>query len=144
MNNEPYRDLGHHETADILATMLRQAGNSVHREFWLPDGRVADLFWLTPDQHFQIAEVKLELKASLLDQAMSKYARWCHSLWFVVPDLVPSPAQQFANWHGWRNPRDSLGIMGVHRDAAAIYRQPELRSMPNHIYVRLRALHLHA
>ena len=140
MDNEPYRDLGHHEAAELLAELLRSAGNMVQREFWLPDGRIADLFWVTPEKYLVIAEVKLELKASLLDQAMEKYSRWCHRLWFVVPHLdLPGPydPRQSAMW---RQPRDSLGLMGVHRDSLALYRQPEERAMPGKRYAALHAL----
>lgn len=140
MDNEPYRDLGHHEAADLIANELTRLSWRVQREFHLPNGKVADVFCRTDDADFAIIEVKLELKASLIDEAWTKYGAWSNLLWFAVPDLLLASLERMALSTSWHEHRDDVGILGVYRQGLVAYRSPRMRAIRGLAYEQLRDL----
>jgi hypothetical protein len=124
MDNEPYRDIGHHEAADIIASIIGERNAKTWREYRLPSGVIADVFVVLEDGTTEIYEVKSTFKASLLDAARGKYAHWANRLWYAVPNLTCMAIEDERPSIVWRQGRDQLGLVGVYRNALAIYRQP--------------------
>lgn len=140
MDNEPYYALTHHGAADLVAAELRRIDWRTEREFTLPDGRIADLLCKTDDGDFAIIEVKMELKASLLDDAWRKYGRWSNLLWLAVPDLIYGKVEPGETSPTWRTQRDAVGILGVYHGGIAAYRAPHMRAMHYYNYERVQDL----
>jgi hypothetical protein len=124
MDNEPYRQPGHDESADLIAAEARRNGYQVAREFRLPHGRIADVIVRTPDGLIAIYEVKTVLKDSLIDEAVAKYGQWCNRLYFVVPGMV-WPAHTLHRWEFMNFPSHrAVGLVGVYPDSIAVLREP--------------------
>jgi DNA repair protein MmcB-like len=85
MDNEPYRDMGHHEAVRYLAEHLSSKPGKVRTEFVLPDGKRADVAWIDAFDDVFIFEVKTAYKASLAQAAYDKYWRWCNYLFLAIP-----------------------------------------------------------
>ena len=140
MDNEPYRELTHHEAAEYLATMMRSRGLSVRREVPLPSGKIADVLVQDNDGKLSIYEVKTELKASLIEAAQRKYAHWCHRLYIAIPHLTWTYLEDQTEVSAWRHGRERVGVIGVYRDALMIFRPAIGQPMPPELYRSIAAL----
>ena len=134
MDNEPYRDLTHHEAADLLATMLGEFGNRAWRERTLPSGKRADVLMLKASGDLEIFEVKTVFLPSLISDAQRKYAHWCHRLWLVVPHLTIDMLEEDSPPMWWTPNAARVGIIGIYRDAFSVFRASTRQAMTPALY----------
>lgn len=138
MINECNSDLGHDEAADLMQLYLSRRSITAHREFRLPDSRIADLFIAYSNGEFEIIEVKKEYKANLLHAAADKYQRWCNFLTVAVPTLSAQELDRLkaeANVHSSHGP---VGLTHVTRTGYTVLRAPSHRYVAPSLQALLR------
>lgn len=129
MDNEPYRDLTHHEARDALAGWLRQAGAHVLTELPLSSGRRADVVLFATTGEIHIFEVKDYIADSLIDRAWAKYREHCNYLWVASPQIrVRAIAAD--RWPAtWANAHDRAGLAYIAREGVQVLRRPAYHQM---------------
>lgn len=129
MDNEPYRDMTHHEAADLVAAHARRAGNKAFREFPLPSGRVADVLVITTQGNVEIVEVKVQFRASLAEGAFDKYWCWCHRLYLAIPGLTAGGPETDLWPLRWSGKAERVGLVGVDLTGLTWLRIPDTHPM---------------
>lgn len=129
MDNEPYRDLSHHEARDLIPHLWSENTDGARREFKLPCGHVADVLLRSSLGEIVIVEVKLSLRDSLVQQAWEKYGRWCDRLYVAIPDLRIKRLSDVPFLLEWTERSEKVGILGVYRDSLAVVRNAQHRRM---------------
>jgi hypothetical protein len=120
--------------------MLREHHCVVSREQRLPNGKVADLLVREVNGDLSIYEVKTELKASLIEAAQNKYAMFCHRLYIAIPHLTLTYLEDQSDVGAWRSGRELVGVVGVYREAMAIFRTAQRIPMKPSSYALANAL----
>lgn len=122
MDNEPYRDLGHDEAADLIKTMYLESPHNAWREFLLPNRRVADVLFINDRALITIVEVKTVLKQSLVSDAWEKYHMYCNHLYVAIPNLQIKTLAEVPFILEWSEENRRVGILAVYRDSLAVVR----------------------
>ena len=78
----------HEKAITTIANLITHDVLRLYKEFELPDRRRADLLFITKSAHVGIIEVKTTWRASLIPNAMAKYAQWCHFLTIATTEPV--------------------------------------------------------
>jgi hypothetical protein len=134
MDNEPYRDLTHSEACEIVAMLVGPLSSRVSREHRLPSGVIADVFTVSIGGDIAIYEVKTGYKSSLIANAQQKYAHWCNRLYVAIPHLTLDQVEEESPVAWWRNGRETVGLIGIYRDALATFRVAHRSGIDPRIY----------
>lgn len=129
MDNEPYRDLTHHEARDLIPHLWRESTFNAVTEAKLPNGRIADVILNTIEHSIVIIEVKTVLLESLVSQAWDKYGGYCHQLFVAIPNLRIRNLSEIPFLFEWQSERLYVGLLGVYRDSLAVIRPAKSRPM---------------
>lgn len=129
MDNEPYRDLTHHEARDLIPHLWRESTFGAITEATLPNGKIADVILNTIEHSIVIVEVKAVLLDSLVSQAWEKYGGYCHQLYVAIPNLRVNNLAEIPFLLEWQSDRLYVGLLGVYRDALAVIRPAKSRPM---------------
>lgn len=129
MDNEPYRDLSHHEARDLVAHIWPGTVKRAIVESRLPNGKIADVILWLPDNTVIIVEAKTVLRDSLVAIAWEKYGIWCNQLYVGVPDLKIGNLADVPYLLEWTDETHKVGILGIYRDSMAVIRPAKNRPM---------------
>lgn len=133
MDNEAYRDLGHHETRDLIMVTMRERGMVAMREVRLPNNTIADVAAMDRKDDIYIFEVKTLWKASLAESAWRKYYPFCNYLYVVVPGLTQSRFALLDCGMIFTPVSDAVGVMSSSRDEDEILKPAQFHTMQDSV-----------
>lgn len=113
MVNEANGAPSHGDMIKLLARCLRSSGANVRTEHRLPNNKIADLCYATPNGSIHVIEVKTFFRPWLLTQAWNKYSYHCHYLWLAIPAGDPYARDFDPPVFGWERFEDQVGLVAV-------------------------------
>jgi hypothetical protein len=136
MDNEPYRDFTHEEAVQTLYWKLLENDTQAKSEYWLPNGKRADVVYLDEAEQVHVIEVKDYVVPSLLTATVTKYRSMANYLWLcclrprgcaVLGDMWPLT---------WSKPEDKVGLLYLSHEGTHLIRRSQLGARDNE-HIRL-------
>lgn len=130
MINEANSAPTHSDMITIVARELTKAEYQTATEHTLPNGKRADVVYVTVFGNIHIVEVKSDLRPYYLTGALAKYGQFAHYMWLAAPKGDPGFRLPDFYTVGFEGRHQLVGLISVDWHGLAIIRPARLLSGP--------------
>lgn len=113
----------HRELKATVAAYLRKGGFTVHEEYKLPNGRIADIIATSKDGSTIIIEVKTELSHVWMSDVLRKYDAYASALYVATDKKSIEVYLKGAECLISLGRQARIGFLGIERDSVTVMRQ---------------------